>query len=70
MVQYCTLSGLIVSVDMHGKQMDGHGLILVTNYGSYQPKLVMHALLHACSCASAATCVRDLSSPLVAAGGF
>jgi len=30
----------------------------------------MHALLHACSCASAATCVRDLSSPLVAVGGF
>ena len=27
-------------------------------------------MLHACSCASAATCVRDLSSPLVAAGGF
>jgi len=34
-------------VDMHGKQTDGHGLILVTNYGSYQPKLVMHVLLHA-----------------------
>ena len=31
---------------------------------------MLHALLHACSCASAATCVRDLSSPLVAAGGF
>jgi len=47
MVQYCTLSGLIVRVDMHGKQMDRHGLILVTNYGSYQPKLVIHVLLHA-----------------------
>ena len=31
---------------------------------------MLHALLHACSCASAATCVRDLSSPLVAVGGF
>jgi len=37
MVQYCTLNGLIVSVDMHGaaglagKRTDGHGLIFVTN---------------------------------------
>ena len=42
MVQYCTLNDLNVGMDMHGapgaagERTDGHGLVFVTNYGSYQ----------------------------------
>ena len=53
MVQYCTLNGLIVSVDMHGatglagKRTDGHGLMRSLITGVTYQKLVLHTLLHA-----------------------